>query len=252
MTLSSIIKAQIAFIFAILAVTLPSLVYMAKFKNHTPFGHQARQELIKSSTLVRLVNFNQPGDFRYAYFSDYRPLPINVYFTSTAKPHPQLTQWLSDMITSTLNRPIAINLTTSPLETNSAGLADADLNQLRLQLQTSRLSKPHLNIIYVPYYFHEPSFAGLTLHRDTIFIFSNAVNLLSQDPQEAANLEHSTLLHEWGHLLGLEHTETAECIMSAKVDLYTNDQAWKNHLRTNYCDHELFELQLLRDQSKSQ
>jgi len=60
-------------------------------------------------------------------------------------------------------------------------------------------------------------------------------------------LEKSTLLHEWGHLLGMEHNTIPNCIMSALVEV-SNSVRIAYQINTEYCWNELYDFRQFNSQ----
>ena len=53
-------------------------------------------------------------------------------------------------------------------------------------------------------------------------------------------------MHEWGHLLGLEHTNLPECIMNEKVEVLDSHYLLSNQIPVEYCWDEKYKLENLR------
>ena len=58
-------------------------------------------------------------------------------------------------------------------------------------------------------------------------------------------IEQSTIMHEWGHLLGLDHINQEDCIMNERVEVYENRRFQGSNIPTTYCAEELYQLHQL-------
>jgi predicted Zn-dependent protease len=121
---------------------------------------------------------------------------------------------------------------------------DSDLRDIRKVLGSS-VFKPVLNIVYLSKYSEVPTSVGVVINRDTIYLFKDTLLELTNDNDLRQILEKTTLMHEWGHLLGLEHNNISSCIMDGRVDVYDKFPLGEK-IPTNYCPEELQELKLIK------
>lgn len=79
---------------------------------------------------------------------------------------------------------------------------------------------------------------GVVIYADTLRKF------VSGSPKTLPNYEESTALHEFGHLLGLEHNEEPNCLMNEDAEIARFPQKNPDLVLTDFCP---FELSLIRD-----
>ena len=132
---------------------------------------------------------------------------------------------------------------------DSKKIFEGDINYGKTELLTNEnleeiyklvksTSKSDVYIIFTGSYAEKPSSVGLVIQRDAIFIFNDAIELLSERGYVKDLLEKTTIMHEWGHLLGLEHINYSNCIMNEMAEVYDNPPVGKN-LPIKYCWEEL-------------
>jgi predicted Zn-dependent protease len=150
------------------------------------------------------------------------------------------------MVRETTDKPISLKaLEVLPHELVS--YTTHDLNELRKSVLRDS-PNPALYIVYVPRYKDEPEYAGITLHRDTLFIFKETLRSLNDYTDVQNRIEQSTLEHEWGHLLGLDHIDLPTCLMSESVEVYTNRVNQISNIPVEHCWNTLYELDQLKKQ----
>lgn len=201
-----------------------------------------RPTLIRSSLTSRLFQLDQVGDARYQLSTTQTPLAINVWHEAKTIPNPELSRWLEDTIKQTVDRSTII--TFHPLKQPiPASVSDAELNEILKTLPLKKSST--INIIYLPQSQSAPTNAGQAINATTMLMFTQTISSLSERAHIRDLIEQSTLMHEWGHLLGLDHINQEACIMNERVEVYGNRRFQGTNLPTAYCPEELYQLKVL-------
>lgn len=240
-----VIKTITALVFLLLIFSIVSILYLVKFNNKSLIGKNIKQEFIKYPALVSLAGLNEPGDYRYDYVDPQSSkIRIKLAQAENVEVNDEVSIWLEQIIKETLNKEVAISKHPTSLSILEF-YSDQDLNEIRSDINES-YDEPVIYVVYLSKYQDRPGLAGITLHKDTIFIFKNALEELNENPELVARLEQSTIMHEWAHLLGVEHTEDENCIMSEKIDVYENPDSWKGFIPIEYCSSTLSNIKLLR------
>jgi len=243
----SALKNLFAFILILTILAVPTTLFLVKFDNVIPAGSIIKRQFIHYPILVQLAHLNQPGDFRYLYLnSSSSTINVNIVYAASVTPDPKAPDWIQQMINQTTGKDAHIFLSPTPLPNSYDFYSTADLNQICADLASTHPQSPFVNIVYLTTYADKPSYAGLVIHADTLFIFEQGLHSLTSSATQRTRLEQSTLMHEWGHLLGLEHTDLTDCIMASSVDVYQGNSAWKNHIPTTYCWTELDQLNSIK------
>lgn len=232
-------------VIATLAVFLVlALIILVKFRNDTAFAQKVKKEVIQKPFLVDILNLNHPGDARYVFLDpDSNTISVILLYQEGYKHNEKVELWLREMISETLSKNAQIN--SIELGTREKGsYSNNDLNEIRDEAR-GRFGKNYdLFIIYLSKYQKDESNVGITLHRDTIFIFKEAQIILTNQISTLNQLERSTLMHEWGHLLGIEHVEDTSCIMSDFVEVEQTDFYQEKDIPIEYCPEVTQELRV--------
>lgn len=219
-------------------------MYLVKFNNQSFEGRAIKRLLLNYPILVTSLNLNEPGDFRYFYLhSNTTPLSVVVY-TANTQPDQQATSWIQKMIVDTTGKQSVVQLIHDFTIPADKELTNDQLNQIRTALR-KRFPDASLFVVYGGTYTEQPTNAGVTIHRDTMFIFKSRLTELSQNKAIIERLERSTIMHEWGHLLGLGHVDSEDCIMNEKVEVTGKGPAELNEIPVEYCVDELNNLNSL-------
>ncbi|MFC1600455.1 hypothetical protein ACFL25_00010 [Patescibacteria group bacterium] len=218
---------------------------MVKFGNDSLVGESVKDKVLRNYKLVEFVNLNEPGDARFKYFDpESKSVSVSIVSVNIKEPNKNVDLWVGDMISQTVNKSANVGVVSNIAYAKTRILTDADLSELRKRAISHK--KADLYLIYTSSYAEKETAVGLVLHGDTIFIFRDALGALSEKESVKDILEQTTIMHEWGHLLGLDHVNDGACIMNEIVDVYDYPPIGAN-LPTKYC---LKELQLIKQYAK--
>ncbi len=227
-------------------LSVPLAIFFVRFDNKTELGKFLKAKVIKYPKLISLLDLNEPGDGRYLYISsDYPKIRVNIYTLNNNIPDERVGIWMGEIISESVGKEAVISAPMSLVYENKNLFANEDLNGIRDQIAGSMNSLADLNLVYVSKYFEKPTSVGLVLHRDTIFLFKDALEDLSEKGYVEDILEKTTIMHEWGHLLGVEHINSDYCIMSERVEVFDNSLPGKA-LPKEYCWEELEEIRKIK------
>ncbi|MFA6043059.1 MAG: hypothetical protein WCV85_00080 [Patescibacteria group bacterium] len=99
---------------------------------------------------------------------------------------------------------------------------------------------PTVHVFLLNTFFDSPTNIGMTVREDGTVLFLDAIaDLARNDPSTTNAYILSTLLHEFGHQLGLENITSADCIMAASVEEPTPLEGRRIATPTEYCQQEL-------------
>ena len=230
-------------IFTSLAVLAAIVILVVKFNNQSLVGKWLKDKVIRYPEVVRIVNLNEPGDAKFLYLDFGQPeISVKLVYTKSGNPSEKVEKWAGEMIGQTTGKNMTFTSYQDDLILEKDAYSDNDLNQIRDNLIKNSPNDVDLFIIYLTERENVLSHVGLVLHRDTIFMFRNALNDLTSNTTLSETLEKTTLMHEWGHLLGIKHVDSPECIMSEMVEVI-DSYLEKGNVPEEYCEEVLYKLQ---------
>ena len=242
-------KVFLEVVFLIIAFTYIGLMVALNFSSPENFLNQElRPFLITSPTTRAIFRLHKPGDSRFDFTSPkINSVLIEVDYATNTTLHPELRNWLESMIQTTINKTAIVEIATQPEIKRLDTYSDQEIKQLTRATKTLSPSpnQAYLHLIYIPASTTNPSNSGLVITANDMFIFTDAIHQLSEQDHILAAIEQSTIKHEWGHLLGLEHLDQEDCIMSENVEVYGNRVFQGSNIPTNYCGETLFQLNRL-------
>jgi predicted Zn-dependent protease len=246
------LKALIALIFITFVAAIVAGIYFIKFDNSSEIGSYLKSYVIKNPQFISIFNLNQPGDNRFTYVSSKYPnLKVNVAYTYNNQPDKDVQNWIKKMILDSIGKNAEINYNSKPTIVTQEKYTDQDLNRIRREIESGDNSPiPVINVVYLTSYQNIPSYVGVTLHRDTIFIFKKTIAGMTSDIGTLQRLEESTLIHEWGHLLGLSHIKEPGCIMSDFLESYIERSITSDEVPLEQCWGTTYELDQLKKQAQ--
>lgn len=239
--------AKIFVVFFTVAVFLVlALVVLVKFRSGSEFSDFLRRLIIRSPLVVNVLNLNQPGDAVFVYLNSKEPkISVELKYLRKSDIEAEAGIWIKSMLNQTINKDVNINASYLDISEQDS-FSNEDLNLIREKFVKRFNTAPTLYIFYLTRHKEMQSNLGITLHRDTIFIFKDAIDVLSSQSQTRKRLEQSTLMHEWGHLLRLPHFENSDCIMSPFVEVGGGFLYTGRDIPVEYCPETIQQLDLLK------
>lgn len=239
----------ITLVFAVSSLFYVFLLYSFRTSDASNSVNQRYRSLFLRSEIARKLLFlDRPGDGRFEYFSPEREMVLVEIDYQRRLPNENIKGWVEDMIRQTLRKEAVIQNPEREEIPGVDGFTDQDL--LALEKETRdffpQRAQSYLHILYVSGSHDAPSNTGLTLSDNAIFIFQGRIGELSGQRQTWALIERSTIMHEFGHLLGLEHVDRDDCVMSERVEVYEKRKYQFESIPTEFCEESMDLLRSIR------
>ncbi len=247
-------KTFLELVVLVLLLGLGTLIYALHLAEpNNLIKNHLRPALLRRDWSRNLLFLNQPGDYRYAYAgSRVKEIVVEVDWLEGIEPNHDYETWIEQMITESIKKEGKVVLAQSIGDEFKREYSYQELMALERKNRSSDLEKNlgYMHVLYLTRSTDEPTNAGMVLSDRAIFIFEDVINDLSERDDIRARVERSTLIHEWGHLLGLNHTTENNCVMSETVEVYGNRQFQFNNIPVTHCTDTIIELERLRKEAK--
>jgi hypothetical protein len=192
---------------------------------------------------------HQIGDnrFFYARRSPFPKLEISLYYENREELNSQTMDIVIDQLKNVIDKPEGIFVNDPVyLDNQPENYNDADLNRLKRKYNnnSSYLDKTaRVQIFVLTKYIPKPSLSGMVSDDRDIFLFMDSIRGVSDRQPTTRYVEVSTILHEFAHLLGADHIDNNDCILSESVENVTFLN-FPSNIRENYCQIDLDEIKL--------
>jgi predicted Zn-dependent protease len=199
------------------------------------FNANLRAKLSRSVLLRSGLSLNNPGDAAYDYLADRKQrVIIEVDVQQGLEFSTGTLAEVERQIMEITGKTVEIRLSSVVASANSS-FNDSDLRQLKDNYHTVRPMKSQavFYILLVNRYAEDPNQIGTTLGAEGSVVFADAITDLRT---EKSNLEVSTILHEFLHLLGIGHVDEEDCIMNAAIEV---GGIRGRNVSTDFCPTEL-------------
>lgn len=212
------------------------------------FNQHWRPSFAQSSILRTMFGLHWDGDGRAMFLGAHPPMLTLVF-------HAEPGRLLSDNVKNQLVQ----NLTKVVQKSNGVQVIDGSTvltrldsysrEQVRALASQSKFrqgidNSATLHVFLLSRFTDAPSNIGMTVREDGVVVFMDAIADLTQSNQASADAYVlSTILHEFGHQLGLDHVGSSNCVMASEVE---NPQGYFS-TPTQYCSEELQLIEVQRE-----
>ncbi|MBD3362582.1 hypothetical protein GF362_02585 [Candidatus Dojkabacteria bacterium] len=230
-------------------VIITYLIFFSAFhflSRNNFINKNTRLFFLKSRIFRRLLILNEYGDARFDYLSpDKSKVFVEVDYQLGYAPEIDLETVLTDIMTQLLDKQVEVKITQDKELPDLREFEDKHIIQILQETQnyTENSEQSYLHLLYLSKSAEQPDNTGLVLGSNDLIIFKETINELTERPELIKRIEESTIKHEFGHLLGVEHIEREDCIMSEYVEVLGNYKFQKNNIPTQYCGDTIVQIE---------
>ncbi len=209
---------------------------------HSRFNQTTRIQLGRFAVLRTLFGLHSAGDARAEYLKASGPISVEIVQAESLN----LPQEVIDDFTSKVKEYTGRQTVLYNIDTVKRGsLSDADINDI---IATNRRhvspAETNLFVIYADDFNSKTDEVGRTVRDFGMVISSTRLqDLTRQSPKALNSYILSTMLHEFGHQLGLDHVGDDRCIMNKDIEASPEQSSFiVSYTPTSFCDKELEQL----------
>ncbi len=239
-------------IIAILVILFSGIYIYIYWQSHrdlnSGFNQTTRFQIGKKPWARKLWALHNDGDARAQYLLGSEPMIVEIVRPDSIDFHEELNTNLRKKLGKILGRPVQ---TFSVDFIKQGNLTEDDIENIVHTKQRHNLpDQPHFFIILADSYEGEGLELGKTYQEFGMLLSNKRLKEVSADlgATSVDQYMESTILHEFGHQIGLPHNQDEDCIMNEKV-AHADDSGFFSgiYTPTDYCALEVTQITQLRD-----
>ncbi|MCL5435701.1 MAG: hypothetical protein M1275_01310 [Patescibacteria group bacterium] len=212
------------------------------------FNQHLRSDFASHPFLRQILGLHYDGDAVVDYLgSRYDGIAISVAVEAGITLAPNVLQDFADKITQVTGKKTSYSVSPALIPTTDV----ASKSPVELESSFRKLhSSGRTAALYVLLLGTDPEdskLLGSTLQEDAIVLYIGALkDFASRFPKTLPNYEFSTLLHEFGHQLGLPHNDLDNCLMNERAEHAESFIELPSDVIVDFCPQEYSELQTIK------
>ena len=236
---------------AVILVTF-SVAATAALLQFSPQGTatiEIRAGLIRHPSMRQLFNLHSQGDAHSDYLgAGTNRIVLQVYETPSQPVAAGVLSGLAARAESATGKLVTVNVATGELpDVVATSEAQRDAMLAPYNPPIPSMGEATMDVFIMGEDSDAPDEIGLTYRDDGIILFNGTLaGDLAHSPQTVQPYQTSTLLHEFGHQLGLQHNTQPGCVMNPSADITDSLSVQAQDVVTNFCPYELGQINALR------
>ena len=208
------------------------------------FNRNLRGSFAQHPFFREVLGLHYDGDAAADYLGqNFKTVVISVKVEAGVKTDEAVLRRFADKVAEISGKPASFQIDAGlisqkeAVEKTPAELAD------RYQKSRSKGQAAILNVLYLNTASEDPKLLGSTLAEDGIILYKGALaDFTARNPATLPAYEYSTLLHEFGHQLGLSHNSFDNCLMSEHAEHMGTFIELPGDVITDFCPEEYSQL----------
>ena len=219
MSLKTFLKVVCSVVAVLAAITFLYFKVELMGNLNSNFNQFTRFKLGRYAVLRTVLGLHNVGDARAEYLNNPGVIVIEWFEPNTAIIDQSVLQQFADLVHKYTGRVVRVSL---PAEVGDGVLSQTNLAQLKFQtLADTSSSGSELKVVFAKDYSPRATGELSTTYLDSGIVISLSAHeeFLKNSQQLMNNYLLSSLLHEFGHQIGLVHNNDSGCIMSVHAGL---------------------------------
>jgi len=210
------------------------------------FNKNYREKFAKYPLTRQLLALHYDGDAKTDYLgNDFKKILIEVDSMDGLEVSTQVLDLLKEKIESVTKKPVEY-IESDSIIPYKEKVTDQDLKELETLYRNfySKNDEAVLYLLIVSLDEAKNTSMGSTLQEDGLVLYKNELKDFTKDsPSTLSNYEESTLLHEFGHQIGLPHNDKPGCLMNESAEMARVAQERPQDVVVDFCDYEKEQIQ---------
>lgn len=205
--------------------------YQANQDNENFFNQYLRHHFIKWNLAKSLFHLNYDGDNRAIYFSQQYPvITLEIDALNGVIFDRKVIEDVAQELGKILEKKVQVNYSNLDI-TNS--FTSQDLQVIADKYKNFSPDSPSLYVLILDMDNQNKDRLGTTFSRDSVALYIQSIESMSQNLTDGGLNFKGTLLHEIGHQLGLPHNDKYGCLMNAEAE------EGPSYIYSAFCEYEL-------------
>jgi len=240
------ITVSLLIIFILLLAAQIIFTYLGRRSEDNFFNSKLRPIAMKSAFLRKILVLHNDGDARFEYLNN--KIRIEVDAMENIKVNYEALELVKAKIMENVGNEASLLVSNADIpyveQTDEAAIEAIAKNYRNLPWTKSEAS---LYILLVSRDKQDLDSLGLTFHEDGIIVYANShEDFTASNPKTYSNYIASTILHEFGHQIGLPHNENKNCLMNTHAGEELVARQSISEVITDFCEYEKGQIKSLQ------
>ncbi|MDP2933774.1 MAG: hypothetical protein Q8N81_06645 [bacterium] len=227
-----------------------ALKILANGPDNNYFNRNLRQIFFQHRFWRETLGLHYDGDGRYDYLGNGDgKIMLEVDVMSDLSIQPQALELVRQRIEQITGKQVLYYFSSSNIPyKQSVSMNELEGIMLARRDFAATGKDAKLQILYLSRDSAEPQLLGRTVREDGIVLYEEAlVDFTKSNPDTLSAYEASTILHEFGHQLGLPHNEAPDCLMNSSAEQSHVAREVESDVVTDFCLQETELIKQLRN-----